>query len=85
VRAWVLWSAAVLGALFGALVAEPFARACECSPPSWTLRLSAASDANPEASAWPVAAILEARPGTVIIWSQDMSGETVDYIHAGDP
>ncbi len=84
-RSTFLWSAALLGALGGALVAKPLARACDCVTPNWTLKLSEESRAVGDASAWPFDAQLEAYPGVIRITSSDMSGATIDSVQAGGP
>jgi len=83
----VPWCAAVLGALAGAMFSRPLAEACDCVPPEWRLTLQQnETDATVSAErAWPSAARLEARPGTVVLWSDDHATQTVDRLHAGMP
>ena len=84
----LLWCASLLGALAGAMFPETRAGACECSPPSWrlTLRLEAADGgAAADTQGWPARARLEARAGTVVLWSDDLASETIDHLHAGEP
>jgi hypothetical protein len=81
----VLWFAAIAGALLGALMTRPRARACECVPPKWRLTLVSESTSGEVVHAWPAVAHLEARPGTVVITSEDMTTQTIDHLHAGEP
>lgn len=91
-RAWTrfrtgsapLWCAAFLGALAGVMVTQPFAEACDCTPPAWRLTL-AANDSDAAALGWPRVARLEPRAGTVIVWSEDFTTGTIDHLHAGGP
>jgi hypothetical protein len=69
------------------MLGRPLAEACDCSSPEWRLTLQRnATDTMVGAErAWPSAARLEARPGTVILWSDDHATQTVDRLHAGMP
>ena len=84
----VSWCAAVLGAAFGALAIEPSAKACSCATWSWPLTLNeerADGLVVPASGAWPEVATLESRPGTIIVWSAGTGGDTIDYLHVGEP
>jgi hypothetical protein len=78
----VLWCAALLGALAGAMFSRSHAGACDCGGDAWRLTLGQDSADD---DAWPAVARLEARPGTVVLWSEDLATQTIDYIHAGEP
>jgi hypothetical protein len=83
----VPWCAALLGALVGAMLSRPLAEACDCGSPEWRLTLQRTefdATVGPE-RAWPSTARLEARPGTVLLWSEDHTTQTVDRLHAGMP
>jgi hypothetical protein len=83
----VLWCASLLGALAGAMAGERRASACSCSPPAWRLTLRTATDGGSasDTQGWPASARLESRPGTVVMWSEQLAGETIDRLHAGEP
>lgn len=81
----VLWLAALAGALLGVLITRPRAEACECVPPEWRLTLVSERTSGEVVHAWPAVAHLEARPGTVVFSSEDMTTQTVDHLHAGEP
>jgi hypothetical protein len=69
------------------MFSKPLAEACDCSPPEWRLTLHRTEPVEPVGAerAWPSAGRLEARPGTVILWSDDHATETIDRLHAGMP
>jgi hypothetical protein len=84
----VSWCAAVLGAAFGALAIEPSASACSCAIWSWRLTLNEErvdGSVVPATGAWPEVATLESRPGTIIVWSEDITADKIDYLHVGEP
>jgi len=83
----VLWCASLLGALAGAMVGTRGASACSCSPPAWrlTLRTATGGGGASDTQGWPASARLEPYPGTVVMWSEQLAGETIDYLHAGEP
>jgi hypothetical protein len=81
----VLWFAALAGAFVGARMTRPRVQACDCSPPEWRLRLISDATSSAELPAWPPFARLESRPGTVVIFSEDFTTQTIDHFHAGDP
>ena len=84
----VSWCAAVLGAAFGALAIEPSASACSCVTWTWRLTLNEErvdGSVVPATGAWPEVATLESRPGTIIVWSAGTGGDTIDYLHVGEP
>jgi hypothetical protein len=84
---WLLCASA-LGALAGAALSQSRAGACSCVEPSWpvTLRSAHADGGAPtHAQAWPRTARLEAYPGRAILWSEDLTSQTIDYLLAGGP
>jgi hypothetical protein len=81
----VVWCATLAGALLGVTMTRPRAGACECSPPEWRLTLNSDATNSEDVDAWPAIVHLEARPETVVLWSEDFTTETIDHLHAGDP
>jgi hypothetical protein len=75
VRGWtwfVITGLACLGWAAGAAVVARPARACECLPPTWTVRFESAAVApagDDHARHWPAQGTLTSYPGTAYIWS----------------
>jgi hypothetical protein len=82
----LLLSMAALGAAVGHLVTSRVASACECSTPTWKVRLQSATSSDPATnhqSFWPAEGRLSGYTGHASIWANTFTAGVIGRVGAG--